>query len=309
VQTYPDVAFGGGNYMVVWSDSRATYYRVYAARITPQGSVLDPNGFLVGPSTNTYQYYPAIAFNGTQFFVVWRYSTPYAITGRFIDTDGSVGDTVRVVTASGYVYCPSIAYDGNNFLIVYVERVGTVYTLKGQFVSGTGSIVGSPFDIASPVYYYYSNSVRFDGTNYIVTFSTNAGGQYQIWGRKYDTAGNPLSAAFQISNSSNISYYGDVFPGDNNRYLNIWCEYRGTQYDIYANVDIEIIGVEEGNRGVEKEDSDIATFIYGSLQLPKGKRVRIFDIAGRTVDADRLAPGVYFIEIEGKIKQKVIKLR
>jgi parallel beta-helix repeat protein len=52
-----------------------------------------------------------------------------------------------------------------------------------------------------------------------------------------------------------------------------------------------------------------ATIFSGPLVLPKGKTCRVFDIMGRVVMPDMMKPGVYFIEIDGKISQKVIKVR
>ncbi len=52
-----------------------------------------------------------------------------------------------------------------------------------------------------------------------------------------------------------------------------------------------------------------ATVQIGSLQLPEGKDLKIFDITGRIVTSDKMKPGIYFIEVDGKITQKVIKIR
>lgn len=51
------------------------------------------------------------------------------------------------------------------------------------------------------------------------------------------------------------------------------------------------------------------TIISGPLLLPEGKTCRVYDISGREVDATTLAPGVYFVEVEGRITNKVIKVR
>jgi hypothetical protein len=51
------------------------------------------------------------------------------------------------------------------------------------------------------------------------------------------------------------------------------------------------------------------TIFTGPLVLPEGKTCRVYDISGRIVDANKLAPGVYFLEIDGAITQKVIKVR
>jgi len=51
------------------------------------------------------------------------------------------------------------------------------------------------------------------------------------------------------------------------------------------------------------------TIFSGSLLLPEGKTYKVFDITGRVVLPDKIEPGIYFIEINGKITQKVIKVK
>jgi hypothetical protein len=52
-----------------------------------------------------------------------------------------------------------------------------------------------------------------------------------------------------------------------------------------------------------------ATIFVGHLMLPEGKTCRVFDITGREMRTFDPAPGVYFIEVDNKIVQKVIKVR
>ncbi len=66
----------------------------------------------------------------------------------------------------------------------------------------------------------------------------------------------------------------------------------------------------EEEKIVPVRDIDFAaTIINGPLLLPEGKQYKVFDIMGRVVMLDRIKPGVYFIEVDGKITQKVIKVR
>ncbi|MGB3480551.1 MAG: T9SS type A sorting domain-containing protein [bacterium] len=48
---------------------------------------------------------------------------------------------------------------------------------------------------------------------------------------------------------------------------------------------------------------------HGPLLLPEGRNCRVFDITGRAVVPDKKKTGVYFIEIDGKITRKVIKIK
>lgn len=60
---------------------------------------------------------------------------------------------------------------------------------------------------------------------------------------------------------------------------------------------------------VEKRVNLVATIFSGPLLLPEGKQCKVFDIMGRVVEPDRIQPGIYFVEIDGVITQKVVKVR
>jgi len=52
-----------------------------------------------------------------------------------------------------------------------------------------------------------------------------------------------------------------------------------------------------------------ATIISGSLSLPKNKKCKVYDITGRIVSPNNMRSGIYFVEIDGKITRKVVKVR
>ncbi len=318
-QLAPEITFGGGNYFIVWSDNRNSNYQIYGARVTPAGSVLDPSGIMITRNANQYQLYPSVTWGGTRYFVVWgTYSpSPYFVYGRFVNTDGSMAsDTLRLASAANYVYCVDAAYSGTNFMVIWVE-MSTDYPLKGLLVSSTGVPIGSPFAIASPCYYFKSSRVIYDGINYLVTYSVSTGGGYQLWGRKYNTSGVPIGSAFRISPSTNNIYYGDVVPGANNRYLNVWSEYISTQYDIRGNVDIEIVGVEEKNLE-EIPKVRLPSIIKEKIVVPElsGKTIYLYDASGREIshtetgyfDCSKLQSGVYFVRLPETGTYKVVKI-
>ncbi len=51
------------------------------------------------------------------------------------------------------------------------------------------------------------------------------------------------------------------------------------------------------------------TIFSGPLQLPQDKAYRVFDITGRVVIPEQIKPGIYFIEVDGNLVQKIIKVR
>jgi hypothetical protein len=73
----------------------------------------------------------------------------------------------------------------------------------------------------------------------------------------------------------------------------------------------DIPGIMEGpSISAEFESNRIITSILaGRLLLPRGKKCKVFDITGRVVEPDKIAPGIYFLEIDNKIVEKVVKIR
>ena len=51
------------------------------------------------------------------------------------------------------------------------------------------------------------------------------------------------------------------------------------------------------------------TIICRNMLLPKNVDYKIFDITGRTIIPSNVKPGIYFIEINGQLRHKIIKIR
>jgi hypothetical protein len=62
-------------------------------------------------------------------------------------------------------------------------------------------------------------------------------------------------------------------------------------------------------KNTNKCDFLSATVFSGPLLLPEGKKCKVIDIMGRVVVPDKIKPGIYFIEVDGAIVNKVIKIK
>ncbi|GAG80338.1 unnamed protein product, partial [marine sediment metagenome] len=79
-----------------------------------------------------------------------------------------------------------------------------------------------------------------------------------------------------------------------------------------AQVADEVAWWESDLAGIEEDEKETAegwkcgpTIFSGSLPIGKYKDCKIYNVCGRKVEAQALSPGIYFIEIEGKIKHKI----
>jgi len=89
-QQNPRVAFDAGrnHYVVVWEDTRSGTPAIYAARITPDGTVLDPSGQMIASSADNH-HNPVIACGFAGCLVAWEKVTPTSrsiLYSRFVDS-------------------------------------------------------------------------------------------------------------------------------------------------------------------------------------------------------------------------------
>ncbi|MBW2733736.1 MAG: hypothetical protein JRH20_15215 [Deltaproteobacteria bacterium] len=102
-QEAPSVAFGQGTFLVVWQDLRGGKdYDTYAARVSPEGKVLDPAGILISGGEGN-QSSPRVIFDGTSFVVAWedhRSMKRYEIYAARVSPEGEVLDPEGVLIAS-----------------------------------------------------------------------------------------------------------------------------------------------------------------------------------------------------------------
>jgi phosphoribosylformylglycinamidine (FGAM) synthase PurS component len=128
-QFAPALGFDGANFLVAWVDPRGGHeWAIYGARMTPQGAVLDPEGFVISQVADD-QGGPALGFDGANFLVVWqdRRSGSPDIYGVRVTPAGVVFDGGSVVRQEEYQFYPQLALGtGNQMLLVYQGWAGTV---------------------------------------------------------------------------------------------------------------------------------------------------------------------------------------
>lgn len=228
----PALAYGGTNHLVVWEDFRnASRPDIYCARVHQNGNVLDSMGIAVSIGANA-QTYPAIAFDNTNYLIVWSdncNSLTWDIYAARVDQSGVVLDAASIFVSMGMQLpaSPSVAFDGTNYLIVW-ERDSDVY---GARINRAGIVLDpDAIAIVTNDKHQWSPSVAFDGTNYLVVWADQylLGRPYSdIYGTRVNQAGIVLDAnGFAISAAAYDQLYPCVaFDGMN--YLVVWQDERG----------------------------------------------------------------------------------
>jgi hypothetical protein len=158
--SYPDVAFAGGKYLVVWLD--AYYYDIYGAFVETNGAV----GSQIGIRTASgLQQNPKVASSGSEFLVVWEdfgmhwpnsdiVATRVASSGAILDPSG-----IMVGTSEDPEERPSVTFDGSNFVVAWKRSPGEAAELYLAEVSPEGTVLDPDGILISDVSLYSGTSI------------------------------------------------------------------------------------------------------------------------------------------------------
>jgi len=236
-QWFPSIAFDDTNYLVVWADWRPGLYNsdIYGARVGQTGVVLDPTGIAISTAVQG-QYYPALAFDGTNYLVVWqdhRNASEQDIYGSRVSQSGVVIDStgIPISTVAQTQRTPSVAFDGANYLVVWCDARSGLGDIYGARINQSGVVLDSAgIAISTAPVYQGLTAIAFDGKNYLVVWEELRGSNYyDIYGTRVNQSGIPLdSAGIAISAEPDYqSHPSMVFDGTN--FLVVWEDSRNIE--------------------------------------------------------------------------------
>src|SRR6266545_1234335 len=229
-QEWPALAFDGTNYLVAWQDGRSGAGEdIYGARVSPAGAVLDPGGIAISTAPGVQQY-PALAFDGTSYFVAWQDGRSGAgddIYGARVSPAGAVLDPggIAISTAADDQGVPALAFEGTNYLVAWGDWRSGQIDIYGARVSPAGAVLdpgGIAFSTA-PIH-QTSPALAFDGTNYLVAWADGRSGtEWDIYGARVSPAGAVLDpGGIAISIAPGYQFLPPALAFDGTNYLVAW---------------------------------------------------------------------------------------
>ncbi len=261
---YPAVGFDGTSYLVVWGYApESGQYDIYGMRVSKQGALLDAEPFVISDATGS-QMSPSIAFDGTNYLVVWYDSRggSYDIYGSRVAQDGTVLNTagIAISTATENQMNPDVSFDGTNYLVVWEDERTDTLDIYASRIAQNGIVLDpAGIEISGATDEQNRPSIDFDGTNYLVVWDDHrTGSEYDIYGTRVDTGGNVLNpAGIAISTAADDQNLPTVsFDGTN--YLVVWHDRRnGSTYDIYG-ARVNQSGAVQETEGIIISDLDVS---------------------------------------------------
>ena len=252
-------------------------------------------GYIVVGSTSSY---------GEPFGDVWLIKTDTIGDTLWTKTFGGpaldFGSSVQQTSDSGYITTGFTESYGAGFRDVWLIKTdvngdtlwtktyGGIYLDRGisvQQTSDGGYIVGGFTESFGPG----------DVAMYLIRTDT-AGDT--LWTATY--GGDISDMGWMVQQTSDRGY---IFVGSTNSFGSGEC-------DIYLiKVAPDTFGIKETFITPVTKNYAGATIFTGPLIFPEGITYRVFDITGRVVLPAKIKPGIYFVEIDGVISHKVIKIK
>lgn len=206
------LAFDGDNYVAVWSDQDyPDDYALYAARVTPSGSVLDPSGILVVPLDPLSFFDPysgvAAAANGAGtsiFFVQLAGEETYQrLYEMRLGQDGAVLDPAPIpVSASATAAYAAVAPSSAGAFVAWTDKrdepadFGRHPAVLGARVSQAGPLLDpAGLLISTGVNEQTSPTVASDGQRYFVVWVDGRGEGNTLHGVRISPTGEELDPA------------------------------------------------------------------------------------------------------------------
>lgn len=240
----PTVAYNGSEYLIVYQAQRNSLQTdIYGTRVTPSGTILDPDGIAISTAPGM-QLYPCVVSNGSDFLVIWqdnRSGTP-DIYGARINQAGIVldPDGIEICTAVHSQTFPSLTGDGTNYFAVWQDARDTTTSecdIYGARLDDNGILLDTNgIAIFTDAALQVEPSVSYDGTNYFIVWEDQRTQAWGIVGTRVDTAGTVLDpAGITISGVANLPEWEPAVTYNGDNYLVVWKDDRnGTYPDIYG---------------------------------------------------------------------------
>ena len=244
---YPDVIYNAAadQYLIVWEQQDTTNgYSIRARRVSGLG-VLDSSDIVIRDDGSIMYtpLNPAVAYDSTvgKYLVVWEEIWHSTITstiyGQLLTNSGALdGSRLVISEGSDARQQPDLAYNqhATSYLVVWQQKNGTVWEIRGRFVYGDGSLGVGEKDIADASTVSYTTPAvaanplgSTDYAFFVVFESSYTTSDMDIYGRTVNEYGQHSTSYYVMGDdlSYNSSPAVASMDSTNGSYLVVWrCE-------------------------------------------------------------------------------------
>ena len=246
----PAVAYNPvlNEFLVVWEyEFSATDHDIYGQRVANDGTLIGAQIAIATPSD--LDGHPAIAFNAAdeEYLVVWERrvgSDEFAqhdVYGQRLSITGTPqGGAIAIATGLTDDSAPAVAHGSasNQYLLVWQEKIGGDYDIKGQLITGNGSLVGGVITLCGVLYDQLKPRLAFNGSvnEFLAVWEDHRAAGSYVYGQRVNADGTLAGGNFAISGDGTKSRLNpDVaYKAADREYLvALEYEYSTSDHDVY----------------------------------------------------------------------------
>ncbi|MFE8604291.1 DUF5011 domain-containing protein [Archangium violaceum] len=295
------VAAGNGIYLLVWMETAAggSDPNIMGLRIRESdGARLDTTPIPIA-TTSAIDLRPAVAFDGTNFLVVWESDWSGTVRGRRIRaSDGALLEPSSQIYSPAPYYLmqesPSLAFDGTNFVLTWIASIwdaqGFRRSVHGLRIrpSDGAALDAAPFPIGTDQ--AFPQVASAGGTSLVVW----AGSDGSARAARIDSAGQVLDTSPLLLGSTEV-FSSPRVAARGDRFLVLWSSGSALKARSVRASDGALLGDERllDNTLINTGGKDFAVFLDGSdyRVVWKGTREGAPRLLAMTVTPDGLGVG------------------
>ncbi|MGK0360743.1 MAG: hypothetical protein ACI9U2_003057 [Bradymonadia bacterium] len=233
----PQIARGGDDALVIWTDNRDGGAEIYAQRLDADGASVGVAVRIAAIGGNKFR--PSIAVDGTGGYgIAWHNTRTGRGQVRFAKVDAAgvvIRADVRIVNSNANAVGAQLAFDGNEFGLVWTDERAELAQVWFQRISAAGEPIGEQRAVAageSPASVPAIAPVGV-GEGWMVVYNRDRAADFDVFAQRLDAQGAPQGAERQISagegnaNAPRITRHAAGF-------VTVWYDTRDANTEIYA---------------------------------------------------------------------------
>ncbi|MFL5351917.1 hypothetical protein [Archangium sp.] len=236
----PRVAWSGRHFLVVWpEEAEGGSTDILAARVAPDGTVLDSPGFIISSAFGD-QREPSVGRMGEQMWVVWedtRRGDSDIFGTRVLDATVLDRDGIALSTASGMQHEARVASAGDRAFVLWTdERSGEHSRIRGTRLTADGTVInraGFPVSAGDFDREEHANIacgsvqcfVAYQSPSLVEEASGFPRSRFVLGTRLTRSSGALDSPALELSTAAPAQHFPAVAWGDGG-FLVVWQEFR-----------------------------------------------------------------------------------
>ena len=315
VQNNPRIAVAGDHtFVITWVDKREGTNDIYLQRYGADGMPIARNRKINDDANASYQFEPAIAVDLSGLYsIVWKDFRnsiypfdPDIYFQRFDSSLTELGVNRNLTTEypDSTKETPDIALGAHGRgVVVWADYRNQNWDIYGQIIDASGSLIGSNFMVNDDAGTNQQHAPRVaispEGW-FVVTWYDNRNGNDDIYVRRYDSLGSPLSANIKVNADAQSARqaFPDVATDAAGHFTVVWVDWRNGVYpanpDIYAKKYDTMMTSATGEIRINT-DNGITAQREPSIASDRKGNVAIiwsdsasgsWDISGQMIDAD-----------------------